>query len=246
METNNSAIVKIQIPATELELELVFPKNTYLAKNTLTSIHNAWTASAAIDQHGSVWVAASRMHTILRTTKSNARYYLEYEVGSEHKKTIDGETYIAGTEIGCLLDNIIQNAGSISREEYTRFSEDYYGRIRNSKEAKIIRAERYERMSTYRGELKRIRIAQMSINYDELTNDSLQQSQFSHIRSFAIHYQLADKIWNGLVVNRTTHKIITSAEINDEDQLLQLCRKYNWNTNWYDTFIINLKEYHSN
>lgn len=246
METNNSAIVKIQIPATELELELVFPKNIYLAQNTLTSIHNAWTASAAIDQYGSVWVAASRLHTILRTKKTNARYYLDYEVASEQKKTIDGEIYIAGTEIARLLDKRIQNAGSISKEEYTRFSEDYYGRIRDSKEARLIRAERYERMSTYRGELRRIRISQMSINYDELTNDSLQQSHFSHIRSFAIHYELGDKIWNGLVVNRPTHQIITSADVNDEDQLLQLCRRYNWNTNWYDTFIRNLEDYYSN
>lgn len=246
METNNSAIVKIQIPATELELKLVFPQDTCLTERTLTSIHNAWTASAAIDQYGSVWVAASRLHTILRTTKSNARYYLDYEVASEHKKTIDEEIYIAGTEIARLLDKRIQNAGSISKEEYTRFSEDYYGKIRDSKEARLIRAARYERMSTYRGELKRIRVAQMSIKYDELTNDSLKHSQFSHIRSFAIHYELADKIWNGLVVNRPTHQIITSAEVNDEDQLLQLCRQYNWNTNWYDTFMEKLEEYYSN
>ena len=61
-------------------------------------------------------------------------------------------------------------------------------------------------------------------------------SDFSHIRSFSLYPHLADNIKNGLIVNKSTHKIITEENINDEDELYALCEKKGWTTNWYDKF----------
>jgi len=86
--------------------------------------------------------------------------------------------------------------------------------------------------------LKKRRIKTYKIKFDELTGLPLdtKNSDFSHIRSFSLFPGLADNINNGLIVNKNTHKIITEKNINDEEELYDLCIEMNWQTNWYDEF----------
>lgn len=64
----------------------------------------------------------------------------------------------------------------------------------------------------------------------------IKNSDFSHIRSYSLYPLSADNIKNGLIVNKSTHKIITEENISDEDELYALCKKMGWTTNWYDKF----------
>ena len=77
-----------------------------------------------------------------------------------------------------------------------------------------------------------------------MTNEPLivRSAEFSHIRSVAMHKVISDSIDNGLIVNKETHSIITSHGINDENELLDLCKDLNWATSWYDIFIENLSK----
>jgi hypothetical protein len=87
----------------------------------------------------------------------------------------------------------------------------------------------------------------LSIDRDELTGFSLKRglgSEFSHIISAAYDPELADQIWNGLVVNTETHKLITSKEITNQDDLLCLCEEEEWDTSWYDDFHNSLNEFY--
>lgn len=244
MEKNNSPIIHIKIPASDLELSFI--NDSDLNESRLISIHNAWTSSAGIDNNGAVWISTDKLHIILRTQKDTAKYYLDNEIERKYKKVINGKFYVKGSEVLKLLNRIIQNAGSMNREGYARYSENMYLRINNSKDAQLERARRYERIRQYRDEMRRIRIAEFNIEFCELTNEELieNNNDFSHIRSVSIDLELADKIWNGLVINRPIHKIITETSINDEDQLLELCMDQGWNTNWYDSFINELNNYY--
>lgn len=243
MESSSSAIVVIQIPASHLELDFTKLSNRNLHEPTLKGIHNAWTESAGIDEYGAVWVNSTKLSTILRTSPDIARYHLDKSIKSEYKRKIDDKIYVKGTEICRLIDSVIQSAGSISREKYAVYSESMYQRIRDSKEAQLIRAEKYERIATYRSELRRTRIAKLSLTTDELTGDELgKRCQFSHIRSVGAYLELADKLWNGLVITNSTHKIITEHGVNDEEELLNLCYEKGWKTEWYNQFLMDLNE----
>lgn len=238
-----SNIVPIQIPASDLELEFMQPFGNNSQRNTFKSIHSAWTSSAVIDETGTIWIRTSKLHTILRTTPPLARYYLS-TVGDEYKTKVEGETYVKGSEICQLIDNIIQSSGSIKREGYARYSESLYRDIRDSETARLIRAEHYEQMRSYRGELRRTRIASFEIKRDELTGLPLRfGNQFSHIRSFAAYPRLGDKVWNGLIINQDIHTLITNNEINDENQLLDLCVEYGWKTDWYSAYLVSLEQH---
>lgn len=113
-----------------------------------------------------------------------------------------------------------------------------YRIIRDSDTARTIRWEYYENVKFLKKKLKQTRIKNLKLEKDELTNFDLNKrhSEFSHIRAAQFHLHLADKYWNGLVVNKDTHEIITKRAINDEDQLFDLCIEYNWNTEWYSVF----------
>ena len=52
-----------------------------------------------------------------------------------------------------------------------------------------------------------------------------------------IYIELAGEVENGLVVNKNTHRIITQKDIKDEDELVDLCVKENWNTDWYERYL---------
>lgn len=243
MERNSSEIF-IQIPASDLELSFIKPEDNYLNEKSLMSIHKAWTSSAVIDNNGAVWILQDNLHIILRTP--DAKYLVDNEIETKYKKIVNRKNYIKGSEVIKLLDRIIQNAGSIKKEEYARYSENMYLRIRDSKDAKLQRAKRYEFIKEYRDEMRRIRIAELDIKYCELTKEPLmdKNNDFSHIRKVSFDLELADKIWNGLVINRPIHKIINKYSINNEEDLLKLCQEQGWNTNWYGNFINKLNNYY--
>jgi hypothetical protein len=247
MTESSSAIVKIiSIPATSLELKFETPPETSLKlnKRTFKSIHNAWTENAGIDKTGAVWLPMSNLHTVLRTKKHIAKYMAENRISPEAKTVEDGRIYIKGTAIISLIDDAIQQASDQKKEHYARYSESMYRAIRDHDKSKIKRVEWNERLGNFRSSLKRTRIAKHSIGADELTGEALheKESHFSHIRSVRVYKELADKVWNGLVVNKKTHKIITQNDVNDEKELLNVCRENGWQTGWYEDFLQYLQE----
>lgn len=114
-----------------------------------------------------------------------------------------------------------------------------YLAIRDSDTACFLRAEYYESLKNCVKKLKKLRIKKFNITHDELTGEILKKrtSEFSHIRSCSIYPHFMDNIFNGHIVNKEIHEIITDRSINDENQLYDLCVKMNWKTNWYDEYI---------
>jgi hypothetical protein len=243
-EKHGSELVSAKYSASDLGLKLKPTTNTKLHKPTLKTIHNAWEQSAIIDNYGEIWIQTSKLHSILRTNTNVSRYLLD-TISDKYKVRIQGANYVRGCEIIRLIDRAIQSAGSLEREDYIRFSESYYLEIRDSDKAKLIRAEFYEYIKKNRRKLKNVRVSRHSLKLDELTNQELikSSSEFSHIRSVSAYPRLADQVWNGLIVNKGVHSIITNEDINDESQLLELCKANSWNLNWYSDFLDNLDTY---
>jgi hypothetical protein len=234
-------LVIIKFRAHELGLEFPAPSDN-LNQSTAKSIYNAWMETTMIDNHGSLWILPDRLGEILRTSKSNARF-IQGKIRDEHKKVGAEGTYLRYSEVNKILTNIIQSAGSIKRESYAEYSESIGRSIRDSDKAKLLKHHTYESIKAAKAKLKSTRIKQFKIFTDELTNVPLTaSSQFSHIRSCSVYPQFAASVWNGLIVNRNTHQIITHNEINDEDRLLELCREEKWNTKWHQEFVGSLAE----
>jgi hypothetical protein len=219
-------------------LDVTFPQiSRDLDRSTAKSIYNAWMETAIIDNYGMVWVLPDRLSEILRTSKANARYIVG-GIGKQYKSKGAAGTYLHYTEVNKRLSQIIMSAGTLRRERYAEFSESIGMAIRDCAKAKHQRAQTYEAMSAAKRKLKQKRVQSLQIGNDELTGmPLLPTGQFSHIRSCAIYPQFATCIWNGLVVNKSVHQTITDAYVNDEDELYDLCRKQEWSTDWYDSYI---------
>lgn len=240
----SSEIVPFRYSALDLNIQFEIDSNCNLNLTALRGIYNAWLEGAQLDDYGRVWISQSKLHTVLRTTKENANY-IALKINEEDKIEIDGETYIKGSQIARILDEVIESAGSIKRGQYARYSEKTFKKVRDSASAEMIRAEYYEKVKDLKKNLKEKRIKKLKLETDELTNLLLDKSNsdFSHIRAAQVYLHLADRYWNGVVVNKNTHKIITDRAINDEEQLFDLCKELGWNTGWYDTFCKCLKSY---
>jgi hypothetical protein len=223
------------------ELDITFPHvSSDLDTPTAKSIYNAWMETAIIDNYGMVWVLPRRLSEIFRTSKANAKYIAD-KVGRQYKSQGAEGTYLHYGEVSKQLTHIITAAGSIKRERYAGFSESIGLSIRDSAKAQLQRASAYAAINEAKKKLRQKRVRWMSIGRDELTGDQLlPASQFSHIRSCAIYPQFTTCLWNGLVVNRQIHQIITDAYVNDEDELYDLCVKQEWQTDWYDGYISQL------
>lgn len=228
---------ELQILLTAKELDYENPNSDYVkTKKVVTEIKNAWKNSCILGDDGNIWVSNEKLHSILRTTKANAAYYVQ-QISKTNKQKIGDNIFIKGWEILRILDERLQNAGEIPKEKALKYSSDTYIAIRDCDKAKLIRAEYYETIKIYKNKLKKERIKKFKITKDELTGEKLKNKcEFSHIRSYSIYKNLAINIYNGLIVNKSTHEIITLNTINDEDQLFNLCKEYNWNTNWYSDY----------
>lgn len=230
-------IVPFRYTTSDLKIEFKEVSKDHLHLNTMKIIYNAWGRAAKIDNFGRIWVKTSELNQILRTTKDNANY-IALQINDKYKIEQEEEIYIQGSEIVRLLNDVIQNHHTTSKREYARFSEEIYRIIRDSAEPELLRCRYLETVNTVKKKLKRTRIKQLKIVNDELTNVPLDKnSEFSHIRIASIYLDLADKYWNGLIVHKNTHQIITKRGIKDEDQLLDLCKEYEWNTKWYSAFL---------
>lgn len=220
--------------ASELDLTLPSLNNSLLKSKVEKSIKNAWMAGAILDNFGRLWINSRYLHTIIRTSQPNAAYLIgglsQYE-----KFTSGSETYIDGSAVFYLIDKNLQSARGIAREHYIRLSELIYRSIRDSDVARLRRAEFYEHLDRVISQLKQKRISEFQIAYDELTGENLDFStaEFSHICSVSLYPELSGIIENGLIVNRSTHRHITSNRINDAEELMALCELEGWSRDWY-------------
>lgn len=209
----------------------------------MTEISNAWKNTSIIDYKGWIWVKKDKLHSILRTTKNNIEYIF-MQIPDECKTTFGNETYVRGYEVLKLIAKGIEENGTGTKGVYLETSKQYYDAINTCDKAKLLRLENEIQLKEQRKSLKKKRIKAYNIKLDELTKEPLKvrTAEFSHIRSVALHKVISNSIDNGLIVNKETHNIITSHNINDECELLNLCKQMNWTIDWYDVFIQNLSK----
>lgn len=235
-QDNKLVLYKPNIVASKIG-EIQKPKNS--STKTCTEITNAWSESVYYDDKGIIWVDSDRLHSILRTTKPNAKYEIEL-ISKEYKnnKLVPNKVYIKGYIIESIIDKNIQKEKVGKRKGYLKYSENVYRDLRDSDEIELKRAEHLALIEEARKKLKSKRIKKYNINYDELTGKSLvrRSAEFAHIRSYAIYKHLANDVENGLIVNKETHKIITANNVNDENELFKLCEEMKWNTDWYTKY----------
>ena len=234
---NNKQIVPYSHPVKDINYKS--PKEPDNAtKKVITELKNSWNNCGFVDDRGQIWIELTKLHSILRTNKSNANYYAA-EIKEENKQCINNKTYILGYDVLRLMDKLIQEENPFSTKAmYLKYSEMIYYSIRECAEAKELRGAYQNLLKENRKKLKNARIKKYKIEIDELTGQPLKKikSDFSHIRSFAIFKYIGDKIENGLIVNHSTHLEITKAGINDEEELLEFCKEKSWKTDWYDKY----------
>ena len=239
---NSTEIVPYSHPVKGMNYKIPEVPNNATSR-VITELKNSWNNSGFLDDRGQIWIELTKLHSILRTSKSNANYYAA-EIEDDSKMYINNKTYIIGYEVIKLMDKFIQNEGfGTTKGMYLKYSEKIYQAIRDCAESQELRTAYQNVLKENRKKLKKQRIKNYQIKFDELTGEPLKRirSEFSHIRSFAIFKDLGDKIENGLIVNRDTHLEITKAGINDEEELLKLCKEKSWKTDWYDKYLDFLK-----
>lgn len=220
------------------ELDILDPIVDSRAKGKVVKeISNAWKDSTIIDSKGWLWVRKDRLHSILRTKKDNIGYIV-MQIEDEYKTTIGKSTYIRGCKVLEIIARNIEENGVGTKGIYLETSKKYYDSINSCDRAKVLRLEYDNSLKEQRKKLKKKRIKKYNIQYDELTKEPLKRGcEFSHIRSVAMYKYISDNIDNGLIVNKQTHEIITSRSVNDESELLILCKEMKWDTSWYNNIV---------
>lgn len=245
-----SALVHHKLSGEELGLGFLEGR-AGLAQGTLKGIFNAWVSASVIDQRGAVWVRASELHTILRTKKDKARYFLgsvskrDKVQMTEEKFFGDGkvlETLVRSTKVCEWVNHSIQSPVASRTAEYLRYSEAVYRKVRDSDKVKLLRTEFREQLVSTQKNLKKQRVKRLKIKHDELTGAVLKRdANFAHIRAACVYFEMADKDWNGLVINAETHLELTKKGILDEGELFEICEKKKWKTDWHAPFKRELK-----
>ena len=210
----------------------------HLDSKTKKGIDNAWDKIGIINDEGIVWVESSKLHTVIRTTKGSAKYWVSKLNKNEKIVATNGDIYVSGSSLCKKLDEQVYHAGKLNREDYLEYAYALVVATRRCSRARELRARRYEQISEKLKRLKSTRIKGHKITKDELTGDNLniRTAEFSHIRSKSAYPQIAHYLDNGLIVNKSTHDLITRNNVNDEEELLLLCQQMSWSTKWYNNF----------
>ncbi len=226
------------------DLNIDFPEaNETLSKNTVTRINNAIEEGAIVDKSGVLWIRTDKLYDVWRTDKPTARQIvLQIPEGKFRRTFSDGE-YVRSAEVTKWILYRLESATG-TKEEYLKYTQKILQSVMEEPAVRIFKLEAALAWQSQKKLLKSARIKTYAINSDELTGESLKRglgSDFSHIISAASDPELADRIWNGLIVNTETHKLITAREITNQEDLWCLCEEENWSTSWYDDFYNSLR-----
>lgn len=205
-----------------------------LDKTTVKKITNAINCGKP-DSRGIIWMNCSTLHTVLRVkAKVDAKYLLE-TIDQKYKTTYEGEEYVLWSSIISIVEKRREEK---PKNKYLSLVMDILNEINESDDIQLLRLKAQNLMEQRVKKLKKERIKSYKIKKDELTNEPLdkKKAEFSHIRSVAMFPDLAGNMWNGLIVNKDTHVIITQVGVNDEEELYKLCYKKGWNTDWYNAY----------
>lgn len=210
-----------------------------LNRRTIKGISNA-VGNGIVDSKGFIWFDCSTLHTILRVkTKNDAAYILE-KIDNKYKVDYNSRTYVRWSSLLWIVGKRIEEN---PKNQYLKLILSILDEISNSNDVKVLQDKAKELQQKNIKKLKKQRIKEFKIVKDELTNEKLdgESAEFSHIRSVTMYPEFSEFIWNGLIVNKKTHNIITSETVNDEEQLYSLCFRLGWNIQWYDKYkeIIN-------
>ena len=210
-----------------------------LNRRTIKGISNA-VGNGIVDSKGFIWFDCSTLHTILRVkTKNDAAYILE-KIDNKYKVDYNSRTYVRWSSLLWIVGKRIEEN---PKNEYLKLILSILDEISNSNDVKVLQDKAKELQQKNIKKLKKQRIKEFKIVKDELTDEKLdgESAEFSHIRSVTMYPEFSEFIWNGLIVNKKTHNIITSETVNDEEQLYSLCFRLGWNIQWYDKYkeIIN-------
>ncbi|UYM14469.1 hypothetical protein [Endozoicomonas euniceicola] len=182
------------------------------------------------------------LFTIWRTDKATASYFVD-GISDIDKSNFNGSTCINYSAVIYRLNEIIDSPITDKRRGYLRLSEDIGQSVRDSDAAEVYRLKYNEHINSIKKEMKNRRIEHFGIENYELTGSFLNKAtaEFHHIRRQSTCPDLISMIWNGVIVNKDTHNVITSRNANDEYDLLDLCEEQGWNTGWFNDYQTSLK-----
>lgn len=226
------------------DLDINFPEaSKTLSKGVVTRINNAFEEGAVIDKNGILWVRTDKLFDIWRTDKPTARQIVKQIPEGKFRRTFGGEEFVRSAEVMKWIFFQLESATG-TKEKYLNHTRDVLEFVRETPEVRVFKLEAALAWQSQKNLLKSARKQRYAINSDELTGKVLKHglgSDFSHIISAASEPELADQIWNGLVVNKETHKLITANGITNQDDLYCLCEEQDWSMSWYDDFSNSLE-----
>ncbi len=229
------------------DLDIDFPgANNTLSAPTIAGINNAIEEGSIVDINGILWVKANKLNVVWRTDKPTARQLVLQIPQGKFRRTFSGEEYIRSAEVMKWTFYRLESATG-SKENLLKYVGSTLQFVMDQPAIRVYKLEASIALHSQRKLLKKERMKRYFIYTDELTGVALKRglgSDFSHIISAASDFELADQIWNGLVVNTEIHKLITSKGITDSTDLLCLCDEEGWKTSWYDDFHNSLNEFY--
>ncbi len=237
---NGSSIVKSNL----YDLDIQFSQAPQsLHKSTITKIENAWKRGSVIDRCGVLWIRVDELWIIWRTDKATAKeLYLQVSKG-KYRHDINGYQCLRGCEvIKFIYDRLTSTR--LQQRDGLGFSKNIFDDILENSEVQLIALNANLLIEQTSKSLKKARIKEYHLSSDELTLEPLGSCDFSHIISVKSYPELADQMWNGLVVNKETHRFITAEKITNGDDLLDLCIAKGWSTNWYDDWKHRLENFY--
>jgi len=207
-----------------------------LDKGSASRTLNSWAKGFLVDGTGAVWIMESMLPEIWRTDAVTASYFAD-GIEPQYKRSFNGEACIKFSAVMFRLDEIISTPITNKRRSYLRVSRQIGDAVYDSDSVEVIRLHHTEYVQEIKTKLKGQRIKEYFLTCDELTGEPLLvNAEFHHILRQSTYPNLIGYIWNGIVINKSTHMLITNSKIKDEYDLEDICLRNTWNTNWIDSF----------
>ena len=241
---NRNQLVPIFNQSHHIDYDLNSNLSSEIYKPSAQMTLNAWQKGSLVDGMGQVWVFTDTLAQIWRTDASTANVFIE-GIREHDKANFEGNNYIKYSAVIYRINELIQSPIAYKRKEYLRLSETIGITVRDSSPVENIQFKYREYIEEEKKKLKQKRINTHNISHDELTGEFLDitSAEFHHIRRQSTYPSMISLVWNGLIVNKQTHDMLTQGGVSDEVDLREVCVKNQWNTHWINIYEDNLELY---
>lgn len=218
-----------------------------LSQGTLSRIKNAFENSMLISSYGELLIKVDNLSDLFRTGNSGAeglfiRKGIGNSVSPSRMINIENSFYISVFDFEAILSHRIDSASMLGgkKYQYLCYVKKLLEYLKNHSVYRDVRNLYLSQVYEYRSQLKMDRynlLPNKCCEFSLRPIENIKDFEFAHIQSVVTNPANALNVYNGVLIHRDLHRILTESQVHDFEGMYEFCEFHGLSLEWAEQYL---------